>query len=218
MSTHNIYFYGEIWKLCLNYHHIPTLCIAPWYCIFLPSMALLRAAHTGSLCTGSSWAPTGLFHGSLYANKLNASWKVYDNLVDKSSTIIGTESELRVQPLYDRLANSVNEFHLAVSQLSCLMTKPTKWYVCPAKTQISLGIRPVWSESSLSTWRKLVPLASYWAHNGDSDQTGRMPRLIWVFAGCTVILLVLSWGCSVKFSCIFTKPATIKLLYFIGSM
>ena len=29
------------------------------------------------------------------------------------------------------------------------MTKPTKWYVHPAKTQISLGIRPVWSESSL---------------------------------------------------------------------
>ena len=26
----------------------------------------------------------------------------------------------------------------------------------PAKTQISLGIRPVWSESSLSAWRKLV--------------------------------------------------------------
>ena len=26
----------------------------------------------------------------------------------------------------------------------------------------------------------------------DSDQTGRMPRLTWVFAGCTLILLVLS--------------------------
>ena len=25
-------------------------------------------------------------------------------------------------------------------------TKPTKWHVCPAKTQISLGICPVWSE------------------------------------------------------------------------
>ena len=37
--------------------------------------------------------------------------------------------------------------------LSHLMTKPTKWPVCPAKTQISLGIRPVWSESSLcSQW------------------------------------------------------------------
>ena len=29
------------------------------------------------------------------------------------------------------------------------MIKPTKWHVRPAKTQISLGIHPVWSESSL---------------------------------------------------------------------
>ena len=71
------------------------------------------------------------------------------------------------------------------------MTKPTKW-VRPAKTQISLGIRPVWSESSLSAWRKLGSLATHWAHSKDSDQTGWMPRLIWVFAGCTVTLLVLS--------------------------
>ena len=41
------------------------------------------------------------------------------------------------------------------------MTKPTKWHVCPVKTQISLGIRPVWSESSLSTWRKLGSLATH---------------------------------------------------------
>ena len=70
-------------------------------------------------------------------------------------------------------------------QLSRLMTKPTKWHVRPAKTQISLGIRPVWSESSLSAWRKLGSLATHWAHSEDSDQTGRMPRLIWVFAGHT---------------------------------
>ena len=31
------------------------------------------------------------------------------------------------------------------------VTKPTKWPLHPAKTQISLGIRPVWSESSLCT-------------------------------------------------------------------
>ena len=55
----------------------------------------------------------------------------------------------------------------------------------PAKTQISLGISPVWSESSLSTWRNLEPLATHWVHSEDSDQTGRMPRLIWVFTGCT---------------------------------
>ena len=29
------------------------------------------------------------------------------------------------------------------NQMSRLMTKPTKWHVRPAKTQISLGIRPV---------------------------------------------------------------------------
>ena len=61
-----------------------------------------------------------------------------------------------------------------------------------AKTQISLGIRPVWSESSLSPWRKLGSLATHLMHSEDSDQTGRMPRLIWVFAGHTVTLLVLS--------------------------
>ena len=83
-----------------------------------------------------------------------------------------------------------------ISHLSCLMTKPAKWHVHPAKTQISLGISicPVWSESLLSAWRKLGSLATLWAHNEDSDQTGWMPRLIWVFAGHTVILLVLSWG------------------------
>ena len=80
--------------------------------------------------------------------------------------------------------------------LNRLMTKPTKWQVHPAKTQISLGIRPVWSESSLSAWRKLRSLATHWVHSKDSDQTGRMPRLVWGFAGRTVIVLVLSWGSS----------------------
>ena len=47
--------------------------------------------------------------------------------------------------------------------------------VRPAKTQISLGIHPVWSESSLSAWRKLGSLATHWAHSNDSDQTGRTP-------------------------------------------
>ena len=81
--------------------------------------------------------------------------------------------------------------------MSRLMTKPTKRHARPAKTQIRLGIRPVWSESSLSTWRKLGSLATQWAHSKDTDQPGRIPRLIWVFTGRTVILLVLTWGGSV---------------------
>ena len=76
--------------------------------------------------------------------------------------------------------------------------KTNKMSVRPAKTQISLGICPVWSESSLSAWRKLGSLATHWGHSEDSDQTGRMPRLIWVLAGCTLILLVLSCCGSYK--------------------
>ena len=70
-----------------------------------------------------------------------------------------------------------------VLNLSRLTTKPTKWHVRPTKTRISLGIRPVWSESSLSAWRKLGCWATHWVHSEDSDQTGWMPRLISVFAG-----------------------------------
>ena len=40
--------------------------------------------------------------------------------------------------------------------------KTNKVSVRPTKTQISLGIRPVWSESSLSAWRNFGSLATYW--------------------------------------------------------
>ena len=74
--------------------------------------------------------------------------------------------------------------------------KSNKVTVRPAKTQISLGICPVWSESSLcAQWLAKDPIFLH-ADSEDSDQTGRMSRLIWVFAGCTVTLLVLSWGGS----------------------
>ena len=65
-------------------------------------------------------------------------------------------------------------------------------------TRISLGIRPIWSESSLSTWRKLGSLATHWVHSEDSDQTGRMPRLIWVFTGRMKKAWVLSYPLSAQ--------------------
>ena len=39
----------------------------------------------------------------------------------------------------------------------------------------------------------LGPLITYWAHSEDSDQTGWMPRLIWVFAGhiCNFVAFVM---------------------------
>ena len=46
--------------------------------------------------------------------------------------------------------------------------------------------------------KKAWVLSYHWVHSEDFDQTGRMPRLIWAFAGATLILLVLSWGGSFR--------------------
>ena len=63
--------------------------------------------------------------------------------------------------------------------------KANKMTVCPGKTQISLGNCQVWSESSLcAQWVTKEPSFRH-ADSEDSDQTGRMPRLIWVFLGRT---------------------------------
>ena len=70
--------------------------------------------------------------------------------------------------------------------------KTNKVAVQPAKTQISLGIRPVWSESSLSARRKLRSLATHWAHSEDSDQTGRMKGWSESSPGAQVISFILS--------------------------
>ena len=57
--------------------------------------------------------------------------------------------------------------------------------VRPAKTRIRLGGCPVWSESSLCAQWVAKDLLFLHGDSEDSDQTGRMPRLIGVFAGRT---------------------------------
>ena len=71
--------------------------------------------------------------------------------------------------------------------------KTNNMSVRPAKTQISLGIRPVWPESLLcAQWVAKDPSVLH-ADSEDSDQTGRMPRLIWVFNGTQSVC----WFCHV---------------------
>lgn len=58
----------------------------------LPSIALLSTEHTGSLCIGSSWFPTGLLQGSEYASKLKASCGkiiLKKSLLHHSYTLLG---------------------------------------------------------------------------------------------------------------------------------
>ena len=56
-----------------------------------------------------------------------------------------------------------------ITKISRIVTKPTKWHVLPAKTQISLG--------SAVHMNKAIIL-SYPLSAQRTDQTGRMPRLI----------------------------------------
>ena len=130
-------------------------------------------------------------------------------------------------------------FFSLLIKMSHDMTKPTKWLctLCTlrrlrlawasaqsslsvwrnlgslaTKTQISLGTRPVWSESLLcAQWVAKDPRFLH-TDIEDSNQTGRMPRLIWVFTGCTLTLLVLSCRCSnvTVHKIPVTKPHSLK--------
>ena len=73
------------------------------------------------------------------------------------------------------------------------MTKPTKWLCAQRRLRSAWAwIRPVrWESSLCAQWVAKDPSFLH-ADSEDSDQTGRMPRLIRVFAGRTAILLVLS--------------------------
>ena len=97
-----------------------------------------------------------------------------------------------------------NENHLAeISHLFCTLweidkihisylcrhtTKPIKRHMSPANTQI----HPVWSVFTVCSMGSWGPNVSSCGHE-DSDQTGRMPRLIWGFPGCTSFC----WFCHV---------------------
>ena len=51
--------------------------------------------------------------------------------------------------------------------MSQCMTKQTKWHVRQTKTQIGMDIHPFWSESSLTPWRNLEWLITWWTHRKD---------------------------------------------------
>ena len=123
--------------------------------------------------------------------------------------------------------NSINNFHslsarnillLKYYVLTTLLSKnepprdkTSKLIVGPAKTQSSLGIRPVWSESSLCAQWVAKDTSYLHADSEDSDQTGRMPKLIWVFAGRTVTL----WFCHKAAKMFLFPPISIYFLLFI---
>ena len=81
--------------------------------------------------------------------------------------------------------------------LSRDMTKPTMW-LCAQRRLRSAWASAQSDQSSLCAQWVVKDPSFLHANSKDSDWTGRMPRLIWVFAGRTFILLVLSRGGSLR--------------------
>ena len=80
-----------------------------------------------------------LTHSFPYAQKNNLVLQVF----------LATDLEVHVQSNIHDVHEKVKypTYYMSTSKmvphLNRLMTKPTKWHVCPAKAQISLGMRPV---------------------------------------------------------------------------
>ena len=85
----------------------------------------------------------------------------------KSQILIGTTSSRFSHRMLSGLRSRCAIPGNVKNKIEPSCDKTNKVSVRPAKTQISLGIRPVWSESSLSPWRKLGSLATHWAHSKD---------------------------------------------------
>ena len=88
---------------------------------------------------------------NIYAHRSN--WKIGVHLqkhrVKEDKDTLGT-----LKYIYFSIYNINKEY------MSCLMTKPTKWHVRPAKTQISLGIHPVFAVRMQKAWVLSYPLST----------------------------------------------------------
>ena len=100
---------------------------------------------------------------------------------------------------YLSLENSLIQF-----QMSHDMTKPTKW-LRAQRRQISLAIRPIWLESSLSAWRNLGSLATHSAHYEDwSDWANAQADTSLRWAHTHFVGFVMSWlKYQISVPCVF---------------
>ena len=101
------------------------------------------------------------------------------------------------------------EYYLAIGtlcrdcvvQMSRDMTKPTKWHVRPAKSQISLGIRPVWSVFAVrikKAWVFSYPFSAQrrlWSDWADAQDDLSLRWAHSHFVGFVMLRLIL-WMCD----------------------
>ena len=99
--------------------------------------------------------------------------------------------------------------------LSQHTTKPTKRFMRPAKTQISLRIRAVWSESLQIACAFYSVQAIQRRINENPCHTEWMYRLIWVFAGYTDLIVgfAVRWLIYLHYS--WWRVAAVKRLFLL---
>ena len=93
-------------------------------------------------------------------------------------------------------------------------------YISRTKTQISLHIRAVWSETTLFIWRNFAFLAIHNAHSKDSDQTARMRESLLGAHVCPKICCTCSDAAADSTSCnyrIYPKYSDTSTPYHICS-
>ena len=94
-------------------------------------------------------------------------WAIQDHLSSgyctyfKNDTIT-VKNHDRLIPFQNEAEIDFKAIPVSLTDMSAATNEPphdktNKMTVRPAKTQVSLGIHPIWSESSLSAWRKLGP-------------------------------------------------------------
>ena len=113
--------------------------------------------------------------------------------------------------------------------MSVNVRKRTFWYVRPTKTEISLRIRAVWSQSSLSAWKNFASLTIQTTPSEDSDQTANAQadqNLRWahmsegtfsdVVAHLSLGILNSCWKGNLVHLGRIVKKLAIKGIYFVG--
>ena len=104
-----------------------------------------------------------------YSTTLNWQYVVYKGSYSHTGDL-GPQRTTLYDPIVHFSKRIWPENPLVIANHSWKHTWATSWQnqhngMCAQQTLISLGICPVWSESSLSAWRKLGSLATHWAHS-----------------------------------------------------
>ena len=117
------------------------------------ALIMIRLAHVFDLSYQLSKPPEVIIKWGRF--RLDADWNI--DTIEEKKSLIFISGDINFLP---------KQILSRISHMSRLMTKSTKWHVSPAKTKISLGIRPLSAQRRLwSDWADAqADLSLCWAH------------------------------------------------------